>query len=672
MYPNEARLRNMTYGFTIHIDVEIEVEILAEPQSEERRELIHDKYVRYKPEPIILENVFFGKFPLMLQSNMCVLNGMNSEARYNMGECKNDPGGYFIIDGGEKVIVSQEGRADNMLYVKKLKDDKYSHAAEIRSVSEDTSKPIRTLSVRICNSMQGFEGGQIVVMVPNVRSPIPLFILMRALGIISDKDIIEHCLLDLEKHENFVDLFRPSIHNAGGILTQNAALKYIASFTKVKTASISYVLEILMNYFLPHIGELNFKHKALYLGYIVKRLLYVSEGVEKPTDRDSYSFKKILNSGTLIKDLFREYYVLQYNKIYKTLDEQYHYKGENSDIYQNENFKDLIYNNQNKLFADRIVEEGFRKAFKGNWGSAAHTKRLGIVQPLDRLSFSALCHLRKVNLPIPADGAKIVAPRLLNGTQWGLLCPMHTPSGGHVGLHKHISISTHITKGVSGYPFINYLKRLDMKLIEECSIHYLSTITKVFINGAWIGAHENPMLLRETMRFHKRNNLIDIYTSILFDIKRNEIQIRTDSGRPIRPIFYFIDNDVLSYERDNVLKKIVKNNVKWNEYIYGFSEHKRNTIIDFEAIKKIMSMGENALPYLIENASIVEYIDTLEAEGNVLANSQIERRDYIKNRITHEDIHPSLIFGIMANQIIFPENNQFPVIHFHVVRENKQ
>ncbi len=661
MYPNEARLRNMTYGFTIHIDVEIEIEILAEPQSDERRELIHDKYVKYKPEPIILENIFFGKFPLMLQSNMCVLNGMNSEARYNMGECKNDPGGYFIIDGGEKVIVSQEGRADNMLYVKTLKDDKYSHAAEIRSVSEDTSKPIRTLSVRICKSIQGFEGGQIVVMIPNVRSPIPLFILMRALGIISDRDIIENCLLNLEKHENFIDLFRPSIHNAGGILTQNAALKYIASFTKVKTASISYVLQILMNYFLPHIGELNFKHKALYLGYIVKRLLYVSEGVEKPTDRDSYSFKKILNSGTLIKDLFREYYVLQYNKIYKVLDEQYHYKGENSDIYQNENFKDLIYNNQNKLFADRIVEEGFRKAFKGNWGSASHTKRLGIVQPLDRLSFfSALCHLRKVNLPIAADGAKIVAPRLLSGTQWGLLCPMHTPSGGHVGLHKHLAISTHITKGVSGFPFINYLKRLDMKLIEECSIKYLSTITKIFINGAWVGSHENPLLLRETMRFHKRNNLIDIYISILFDIKRNEIRIRTDSGRPIRPIFYSIDSDVLSYEREDVLKKIVKNDINWDEYIYGFSEHKRNNIIDFDAIKKLMNMGDKAISYLIKNAAVVEYIDTQEAEGNVLANSQIERRDYIKNRITHEDIHPSLIFGIMANQIIFPEHNQFP------------
>ena len=165
MYPNEARLRNMTYGFTIHMDIEIEVEILAEPKTDEQKrgDLIHDKYILYKPDPIILENVFFGKFPLMLQSNMCVLNGMNSEARYNMGECKNDPGGYFIIDGGEKVIVSQEGGADNVLYIKKLKDDKYSYAAEIRSVSEDTSKPIRTLSVRICKSMHGYEGVKLLL-----------------------------------------------------------------------------------------------------------------------------------------------------------------------------------------------------------------------------------------------------------------------------------------------------------------------------------------------------------------------------------------------------------------------------------------------------------------------------------------------------------------------------
>ena len=663
MYPNEARLRNMTYGFTIHMDIEIEVEILAEPKTDEQKrgDLIHDKYILYKPDPIILENVFFGKFPLMLQSNMCVLNGMNSEARYNMGECKNDPGGYFIIDGGEKVIVSQEGGADNVLYIKKLKDDKYSYAAEIRSVSEDTSKPIRTLSVRICKSMHGYEGGQIVVMIPNVRVPVPLFIVMRALGVISDKNIIETCLLDLDSHDNLIDLFRPSIHNTGYVFTQTVALKFIASFTKVKNASISYVLEILMNYFLPHIGELNFKHKSLYLGYIVKRLLYVSEGIEKPTDRDSYSFKRILNSGTLIKELFREYYALQYNKIYKVLDEQYHYKGENSVLYENEKFADLIYNNQNKLFANRIVEEGFRKAFKGNWGSAAHTKRVGLVQPLDRLSFfSALCHLRKVNLPIAADGAKIVAPRLLSGTQWGLLCPMHTPSGGHVGLHKHLSISTHITKGVSGYPFINYLKRLDMKLLEECSIKYLSTTTKIFINGAWVGVHENPILLKQSMQFHKRNNLIDIYTSILFDIKRNEFKIRTDSGRPIRPIFYVIDNDLISYERGDVLKKLQKKNISWNEMIYGFSENKRSEIIDFKAIKKIMSLGDGALPYFIKHSSVVEYIDTQEAEGNILANSQLERRDYTQKRVTHEDIHPSLIFGIMANQIIFPENNQFP------------
>ena len=131
-----------------------------------------------------------------------------------MGECRNDPGGYFIIGGLEKVIVSQEKFGNNMLYIKevpkkKIKitntgeeiiDSMYSHSAEIRSVSEDASKPIRTLSVKIVSPTLQWSNNQIVVNIPNVRKPIPLFIVMRALGVLSDKDIIKTCLLDIEKN----------------------------------------------------------------------------------------------------------------------------------------------------------------------------------------------------------------------------------------------------------------------------------------------------------------------------------------------------------------------------------------------------------------------------------------------------------------------------------------
>ena len=320
MYPNEARLRNMTYGFTIHYDVEMKIKILIDKEdgsTGKNKWEVHNQTLSF-------EKIYLGKFPIMLQSNMCVLQGLESEARYNMGECKNDPGGYFIIDGNEKVIVSQEGRGDNLLYILKDINDIYSYVGEIKSVSEDSSKPKRTLSVRLVREQPSQSNNHIVVNIPQIRKPVPLFIVFRALGVISDKEIIETCLLDLDKYENLIDLFIPSVHDAGNIFTQQAALSYLSGLCKNKTKY--QVLQILMNYFLPHIGEMNFKVKALYLGYMVKRLLNVSIGQEKPTDRDSFEFKRLSVSGKLIHNLFDEYYKLQLDNLYLTIDKKYLYR----------------------------------------------------------------------------------------------------------------------------------------------------------------------------------------------------------------------------------------------------------------------------------------------------------------------------------------------------------
>ena len=120
-------------------------------------------------------------------------------------------------------------------------------------------------------------------------------------------------------------------------------------------------------------------------------------------------------------------------------------------------------------------------------------------------------------------GRKMIAPRLINGTQYGYLCPLHSPDGGNVGLHKHLSVSTVITKGCSGLPYIEYFRKLKnqgVKLIEECSIEYLKNTTKIFINGAWIAATHNPHEIINLMKLHRRNNMIDIFTSVGFDIKK--------------------------------------------------------------------------------------------------------------------------------------------------------
>ena len=646
MYPNIARLRNMTYGITIHYDVDVEFTYYKDDQKIENT--------------ITLEKIYLGKFPIMLHSNLCILKGLSTEAAFNLGECRNDKGGYFIIEGKEKVIISQEKFANNMLYVRQFKeDDLYSYSAEIRSVSEDASKPIRYTSVKLVAPDARYSNNQIVVDIPNVRKPIPLFIVFRALGIISDKDIIQHCLLDMQKNHEMIDLFIPSIHDANTIFAQKPALEFIATFTKRQT--ISGVLDILMNYFLPHVGEDNLLDKAYFIGFMVNRVLKVFTKQEKPTDRDSFLFKRVETSGSLIYQLFREYYLIQKRSISLTMDKEYYYHvGKYRD-----NFTSLIEDNVNLLFKERNVEQGFKKAFKGNWGADANTKRVGVVQDLNRLSwFTFISHLRKLNLPMESS-SKAVGPHLLHNSQWGYIDPVDTPDGGNVGLHKHLAISTAITSGFSSFPLIKWLRtNTPLKLLQECTPEYIGQQTKVFVNGNWIGCMENPLETLYILKLFRRNGVIPTYTSIRFDYTNNIIYLYTDDGRVTRPIFYRDKDGHISYH-DKENNELADNKYTWEDAISGFDKkaddkfHVRNNILyDVETLYPGKKTMKQIISFFEKNKGIVDYIDTSEEESSYIATEPDELKH--NKHYTHIEIDASLILGVMGNSIIFPENNQLP------------
>ena len=580
-----------------------------------------------------------------------------------MGECKFDNGGYFIVDGKEKTIIPQEKFSDNMIYVEThKKDDIYLHSAKIHSVSEDPSKPIRYTSIHIVAPSSKYSNRQIVVDVPNVRKPVPFFILMRALGIVSDKSIIEFCLLDLKKNENMIDLFIPSVHDANRFFTQKTAIEYIASFTKRQTTT--GVLDILMQYFLPHVGELNFIDKAYFVGYMVYKLLRVYTKQENPTDRDSFNFKRVDLSGNLLYDLFREYYLIQNRNIYQTIDKEYFY---HEGKYKYEDFTDLISFNIKDIFKERTIEIGFKKAFKGNWGSSSNTKRLGIVQDLNRLSWNSyISHLRKINLDL-GGGLKMIAPRLLNSSQWGIIDPVDTPDGGNIGTHKHLSIGSFITSGFSAFPMIKWLKNnFPIKIVQECTPKMLGTFTKIFINGIWLGIIDNPIEHVEKMKLYKRNGIIPVYTSLTFNIESNTIFIFTDSGRIMRPIFYVDKSKKISYDSEKIINILTNGNFTWEQVISGFLDKKvdfnakSGKIYDIENLYDIKNAEteENVEKFLFENKAIVDYIDTSEEENSLIAFN-VEQLS--KNKLfTHLEIEPSLIFGVLGNLIPFPECNQLP------------
>ena len=663
MYPNEARLRNMTYGMTIHCDVDVIYRVYDPVQKTMLNERLE------------LKQLSLGRFPIMLQSNACILHGMTPEARFYAGECRNDYGGYFIVDGKEKCIVSQEKFADNMIYIRSNADDPdavYSCSAEVRTVSEDPSKPERKMAVKMVAPDAKYSNKQIVVDIPNVRKPMPLFIVMRALGVISDRDIVERCLLNLDANAAMVDLFIPCVHDACEVFTQAAALKFIATFTKEKT--VAQVQNILMNYFLPQIGELNFGSKAYFLGYMVHKLLLVSMNVERPTDRDSFKFKRVEVPGSLMFNLFRTYYTAHADNVRLKLDKKIKYGRDRNEFVGTQIMQVVTADNYNEIFGERIIEAGFKKSFKGKWaatvqtddksklykgtvGATDGTEVEGIVQDLNRLSYNSfISHLRKVNLPMDAS-AKVSGPRQLHGSQWGIIDPADSPDGANIGLQKHLAISAYVTQPCSALPIIQWLRELaTMKLLEECGPKYLHQLTKVFVNGAWVGALGNPREVMRLFLLYRRNALIPIYTSGRWDIAHNELQFFTDGGRLCRPVFYY-DEDTRrpSYARREAIETIKSGKYTWDQLITGFAA-KSVPALDPGRVYRIGELYAGATDFsaLAASRAIVEYLDTNESESAYVA---MFPRDVVPGKTTHVEIHPSLIFGVMGNQIVFPENN---------------
>ena len=694
MFPNEARLRNMTYAIPIYCDLEIDVvRILNDVDndgtnvdkqhykiivSEEdktpsittdlieniRKTIIDENKQIFKLRPI---RKFICNLPIMVQSKYCILRGLPRESRYALGECKNDFGGYFIIDGKEKTIISQEKFGDNMLYIRKIDpknvtENNYLYSAEIRSVSENVAKPIRTFSMKLVAPTSKYMNLNLIVFLPNMKKkPIPLFILFRALGIISDREIISMCLLkdpvDDNVTDSVLDWFLPSIHDSAVIQTQQDALQYLSRLL-INEKTINHVLYVLADYFLPHIGEINFKEKAYYLGYMVNQLWATSNELEPPTDRDNYKFKRVELVGSLMRDLFREYFIQYQNKIRVNFEAKYEF---NKEIFKD--ISHLIQSTHAEVFLEKntnknMVEIGIQKAFKGNWGASTYSKRIGVVQDLNRLSNNGMIsHLRKTNLPLDPS-VKLVGPRVLHSSQWGIIDPIDTPDGGNIGIHKYLSILTYITRKHSREPIISWIRQhTNIVLLEKSYPAGLGKMTKVFINGYWCGSVNEPDKMMIKMRECRRHGLIPISTSISFDITRNVVFIYTDGGRLCRPIFYkdeithkfpFEDKSIWESFTSNISK------ITWTELISGFHSKKdpnfdptRGTIYEWNELHDV------SVEKIKEKKAILDYIDSNESESALIALNHLE----ISPNSTHHEIHESTLYGVMCNQINYIEHN---------------
>ena len=629
MFPQEARLRNFTYASAMSIDVNIKI-LKRTGVNLQSVETIYKK----------LPRINIGKMPIMLKSSICVLTQYSHLKSDITGECWMDPGGYFIINGSEKTCIAQERAAENtvMCFNIKKNNNKWSWLSEIKSVPDFKCISPKQINITIATRNNG-SGHGIYVQIPRIKIPIPLFILFRALGVISDEEICKIIILDLTKsRKQLLFGLKASIIDANEYMTEESSLEYIISnamFTPInmdKEAGIKkkkeFTVSVLKNDLFPHCQKK--MQKIYFLGYMVNKLLQTSFGWRKPDDRDSYLNKRLDTTGSLLNNLLRNYF----NKLVKDMQKQTVREINNGSWRSTDDYLNIInQTNIYKIIKSTTIENGIKRALAtGDFGiKNTNSNKVGVAQVLSRLTYiSSLSHLRRVNTPIDKSG-KLIPPRKLHNTQWGMICPAESPEGGSVGVVKNLSYLAHITIKSNSMPIIDILKN-KIEWLENLKSEDLFDQVKVILNGCWLGIVKEAYKLYTFLKQTKYKGIINIYTSIVFDFKNKEIIICNDAGRLTRPIFKLKNNKINFTSK--ILDKIKNKTIDWDDLL-----------VDYEG-----------------NDSVLEYIDSREQNSSLIYinSDKRTRKQNVHYNYTHCEIHPSTIFGILASCIPFPEHNQSP------------
>ena len=631
MLPQEAKLRNFTYASTMTLDIKIQYTI-RNTENMDQPKIIEKT----------LSKINIGKIPIMLKSSICVLNQNNISFNNTnqTGECSMDCGGYFIIKGSEKTVLGQERAAENRIYCFDGKNTtKWSWFAEIKSIPDFKCISPKQIEMMIASKNNGFGNG-IFINIPRIKQPIELFILFRALGIVSDKDICRHILLDIEdsEKEETLDFLKASIIDANKYLTQESAIEYIttyAAFTPLNMdketgarKKLEFTKEVLDNDLFPHCKTI--EQKLHLIGYMANKLIRTSLGKVPCDDRDSYINKRIELTGTLLNNLFRNYF----NKLVKEMQKQIVREINNGSWRSTEDYENIVnMTNIYKIMKSATIENGINRALStGDFSiKQSNSTKVGVAQVLNRLTYvSSLSHLRRINTPLEKSG-ELIEPRKLHGTTWGFLCPAETPEGQSIGVVKNISYMAHITIPTNSSSLYEYVKPFIIPI--EKSDYNFNKKVKVFINGCWVGVTLQASDLYNNMKNKKYQGIINIYTSIVFDYKNLEIRICNDGGRLTRPVLKVRNNKVL-ITKENI-DDLVNKELTWNELL-------TNCKLD---------------------ESVIEYIDAEEQNYSMIAMKS--KLDYLQSKLlhfkyTHCEIHQSTIFGVLASCIPYPEHNQAP------------
>ena len=576
--PAEARLRNVSYC----------APVMMEASVIEDGKILESRFVH------------IGDVPVMAKSNACILNNFSSQKLIEHGEDPNDPGGYFIINGSERVIVGLEDLSYNKIIVDK-----------------ETVGGNNVFKAKVYSSIVGYRAklelvmkndGLIVARIPGSPVDIPVVILMRALGLESDKETAAAVSLVDEVQ----DELEGSFEKASDVPTSKDSIVYISKRIApgmLEEFQIKRAETLLDWGLLPHLGKHpeNRKEKAQFLGEATCKLLELKLGWIEPDDKDHYGNKVIKFAGQMLADLFRT----AFRNLVRDMKYQLERSGQKRGI-----------NAVAAAIRPGIISDKLNNAIAtGNWGRG----RVGVTQLLDRTNYlSTISHLRRIQSPLSRTQPNFEA-RDLHATHFGRICPSETPEGSNCGLVKNLALSGIISVNIPSEEIVEKLFDLGTVHFFDAKDDLKKDATRIFVDGRLIGYFKDGKQLAESLRELRRNSKIHPHVGISFhksDIEgaTKRLYVNCNAGRVLRPLIIIKDNRSLLTQE--LIEKVSKKLLSWND---------------------LLRMG------------VLELIDANEEENCYVTLDEKDTKNH-----THLEVFPPSILGAGASIIPYPEHNQSP------------
>ena len=570
MFPHSCRLENKTYKFDVYAD-------------------FHVQYI-YEDRKTTKEfsDVFLGSIPLMLKSSLCHLSSLTSEELDAVHECKYELGGYFVVDGQERVLLTQESLGANMFHAKKRKvlvkekvartiteyeseaklegsskGEEYEYVAGISSTSEDGTRgpyshmvvlapkqriPTDPEDIQKVTNWATFSAKRMAtVKLPGFLQAVPLLSVFRALGISTDKDLYDIVLYGVPESQRtqYDSTLLTLILSHEAYLTQEAQddvpdldLFLLVKETRAKSQGAVFVN--LYSKLFPHCEPQEestatfYRRKAYLLGLMVKMALDIDLDITGNSDRDHFKFKRLAAAGDLCFEEFRRIYIDVSKDFVTAMDSRVEFEKEN---YKGYKLSELLQEDtlRQRYWKSAEFLTRFSKSFKGQWGGSD-----GVSQVLSRYSYvGTIAHVRRVNLMMDKNTKSLEARRLHSST-WGFMCPVDNPDGGNVGMIKSLALMSKISTQTDSSVLRTRLRR-EKAFIPLSSVSpalWNPTWTKVFLNADLLGVYTGDTeLLHSTLTEERRSGTIDVLTSLFWNRTQNEYVIFCDAGRICRPVY---------------------------------------------------------------------------------------------------------------------------------------